>query len=91
MALGKLSITTASTSMTSSFCFLTRSVLFLRSFPSARAAFLPNKIVDGKCCNLFGSEIELGSCCAVVELAAVERGRKGRGVKADTCDPEEAR
>jgi len=34
--------------MTSSFFFLTRSVLFLRSFPWARAAFFPNKAVfDG--------------------------------------------
>ena len=45
MAFGKDSVTTASTSMTSSFCFLTRSVRFFRSFPLARAAFLPNRVV----------------------------------------------
>jgi len=45
MAFGKDSITTASTSMTSSFIFLTRSVRFFRSFPLARAAFLPNRVV----------------------------------------------
>jgi len=53
MAFGKLSITTASISMTSSFGLRTRSVLFLRSLPWARASFLPKSaVVDGDddCC-----------------------------------------
>lgn len=45
MALGRLSRTTASTSITSSFVFRTRSVLFFLSFPLALASFFPNKAV----------------------------------------------
>ena len=47
MALGSDSKTTPSTSITSSLTFRTRSVLLLRSFPSARAAFFPNSTVCG--------------------------------------------
>jgi hypothetical protein len=46
MAFGRLSMTTPSTSITSSFTFLTRSVLFFRSLPCARASFLPNNEVE---------------------------------------------
>jgi len=45
MALGRLSTTIASTSMTSSLTFLTRSLLFFRSFPLARASFFPKSDV----------------------------------------------
>ena len=51
MAFGKLSITVPSTSMTSSYTFFTRSDFPLRSFPCARAAFLPYMAVfDAKYC-----------------------------------------
>jgi len=48
IALGRASTTTASTSMTSSLTFLTRSFLFFRSFPCARASFFPKSIVGEK-------------------------------------------
>ena len=44
MALGRLSRTTPSISITSSLTFLTRSVLFFRSLPVSRASFFPNKM-----------------------------------------------
>jgi hypothetical protein len=45
MAFGSDSRTTPSTSITSFLTFLTRSVLFFRSFPCALAAFFPNNAV----------------------------------------------
>jgi len=45
IAFGNDSITVASTSMTSSLTFLTRSFLFFRSFPFALASFLPKRVV----------------------------------------------
>ena len=93
MALGRDSDTMASTSMTSSFCFLTRSVLFLRSFPAARAAFLPNRDVVDKA-DVVDDEndgvgaINVGEVILLVESFtwnAVEADDDVVGVNDNTC------
>ena len=67
MAFGRDSITTASTSMTSSFTFLTRSLRPLRSFPLALASFFPKRaVVDVSMDGVIGFEVkELVVVCAV--------------------------
>lgn len=78
MAFGKLSSTTASTSMTSSFCFLTRSVLFFRSFPCSLAAFLPKSVSARR------GQLLLAAVDVVVvwwcEVVVVEVARKNKAV-----------